>query len=76
MKVLHIRDVVDLVIHRLTLLARAHKRSIQAELRVILEEAANQAVALEAIDDDVFILTAAGSKASYGREQVYGDDAR
>ena len=62
MKTLHIRDVDELVIHRLTLLARAHKRSMQAELRTILEEAASRAVPLDAPDDDALILTAAESR--------------
>jgi plasmid stability protein len=76
MKALHIRDVDELVIHRLALLAKTHKRSMQAELRTILEEAANRAVSLEAVDDDALILTAVESRAGYGREEIYGDDAR
>ena len=76
MKALHIRDVDELVIHRLALLAKTHKRSMQAELRTILEEAASRAVPLEADSNDVLILTAAESPAGYDREQIYGDDAR
>lgn len=76
MKALHIRDVDELVIHRIAKLARFHKRSMQAELRVILEEAAVRAKALENDSGDELILVAAEPGIGYGRDESYGDDAR
>ena len=76
MKALHIRDVDELVIHRIAKLARFHKRSMQAELRVILEEAAVRAKALEDDSGDELILVAAEPGSGYGREALYGDNAR
>lgn len=76
MKALHIRDVDELVIRRIGVLARHHRRSMQAELRVILEDAATRAKALEEEDDDDLILVAAESGSGYGRDVLYGDTAR
>ncbi len=76
MKALHIRDVDELVISRIARLARHHKRSMQAELRVILEEAAARAQALEADPGDDLVLVAADPGPGYGREEIYGDESR
>ncbi len=76
MKAVHIRDVDELVIHRIARLARFHKRSMQAELRVILEEAAVRAEALENDEGDELILVSADTERGYRREELYGDDAR
>jgi plasmid stability protein len=76
MKALHIRDVDSLVIQRIRDLARFHRRSMQAELRVILEEAARRAQALTLDDKDDLILVAAGQGRGYRREDIYDDDAR
>ncbi len=76
MKALHIRDVDELVIRRIAKLARFHKRSMQAELRVILEEAAARAKVLENDEEDELIFVAADPGNGYGREELYGDDAR
>jgi plasmid stability protein len=76
MKALHIRDVDALVIQRIGMLARLHRRSMQAELRVILEEAARKAQAIGVEDDDSLVMVAAEASARYGREDIYADDAR
>jgi plasmid stability protein len=76
MKALHIRDVDALVIQRIGMLARLHRRSMQAELRVILEEAAKRAEAMTDVDDDGLILVSAEPLSRYGRKDIYADDAR
>ncbi len=76
MKALHIRDVDALVIQRIGMLARLHRRSMQAELRVILEDAARKALAMGVDDDDSLVMVAAEMSSAYGREDIYADDAR
>ena len=49
---------------------------MQAELRVILEEAAARAKALQNDAEDDLILVAAEPGTGYGREELYGDGAR
>ena len=58
------------------MLARLHRRSMQAELRVILEEASRRAEALTVADDDALVLVSAEPNARYGRKEIYTDDAR
>ncbi len=76
MKALHIRDVDELVLHHIAKLARFHKRSMQAEVRVILEEAAARAEKLDPAIGEDLILVAVESGKGYGRDELYGDAAR
>ena len=76
MQALHIRNVDSLVIKRIGQLAQLHQRSMQAELRVILEEASRRAEALEAVAGDDLVFVSVPSTASYGRQEIYADDAR
>lgn len=76
MKALHIRDVDEMVVHRIGKLARFHKRSMQAEVRIILEEAASRADKLKPDTDDGLILVSVDSAKGYGRDELYGDEAR
>ncbi len=76
MKAVHIRDVDSLVIKRIGRLAQLHRRSMQAELRVILEEASRRAEVLEGDSDDALIFVEEPNSASYSREEMYSDDAR
>ena len=76
MQALHIRDVDSLVIKRIGQLARLHQRSMQAELRVILEEASRRAEAMEAVADDDLVFVSIPSTVGYGRQDIYADDAR
>ncbi len=76
MKAIHIRDVDSLVLKRIGQLARHHRRSMQAELRVILEEASRRAEVLETDTGDNLIIVQGLSTGSYGRQELYSDDAR
>jgi plasmid stability protein len=76
MKAVHIRDVDALVIRRIGKLAQIHKRSMQAELRVILEEASRKAEAAEFDAGDSLVLVSVPGSGSYGRQEIYGNDAR
>jgi len=76
MKAIHIRDVDSLVLKRIGQLARHHRRSMQAELRVILEEAARRAEVLETDTGDDLIIVQGPSAGNYGRQELYTDDAR
>jgi len=70
MKALHIRDVDSLVIKRIGRLANLHHRSMQAELRGILEEASRRADILEEDSDDSLIFVSSPNTGSYSREEI------
>ena len=53
-----------------------HKRSMQAELRVILEEASRKAEAAEHNAEDGLVIVSIPGSGNYGRQEIYGDDAR
>jgi hypothetical protein len=53
-----------------------HKRSMQAELRVILEEASRKAEAAESDTGDSLVFVSVPGTDSYGRQEIYGNDAR
>jgi plasmid stability protein len=75
MKSLHIRDVDEATLARLRRLAALHHRSLQGEVRALLEEAARRAPEVE--DDAALPITtvSVGSEARYRREDIY-DGAR
>jgi len=76
MKSVHIRDVEEDVLERLKSLARLHHRSLQGELRAILEEASRRSPAPDA-PKELDLFTATGNHdGSWSREEMYGDDAR
>jgi hypothetical protein len=76
MKAVHIRDVDALVMRRIGKLAKMHQRSMQAELRVILEEASRKAEAAELDAGDGLVFVSIPDSGDYGRQGIYGDDAR
>ena len=76
MKSLHIRDVDELVLDRLRMLARMHHRSLQGEVRAILEEAARRAPRAEAGEELDLVTVATGRVDPWTREAIYHDDAR
>ena len=65
-----------MVIRRIGLLARLHKRSMQAELRMILEEASRKAEAAEVDPDDDLVTVSVPGTGTFGRQEIYADDAR
>ncbi len=76
MKSLHIRDLDEGVLQRLRKRAKHHHRSLQGELRAILEDAARYAPDDETLDDLELITVDTGNSHSLTREEIYGDDGR
>jgi plasmid stability protein len=74
-KSLHIRNVPEDTVESLKRLARHHHRSLQGELRAILQNAASRAP----IDEDQKLhlhTVEIGSRAAWNRDEIYRDDAR
>lgn len=76
MKSLHIRDIDETVLERLRVLEQLHHRSVQGEVRAILEEAAERAPDAEAYRPLDLVTVATGRDDSWSRKDLYGDDAR
>ncbi|MFW5743520.1 MAG: FitA-like ribbon-helix-helix domain-containing protein [Spirochaetota bacterium] len=76
MKSLHIRDVNESVLQRLKRLARMHHRSLQGEVRAILEEASRRAPDDDRTDELDLVTVETGRDGGWSREELYGDDAR
>ncbi len=76
MKAIHIRDVPSETVEALKRLARGNHRSLQGELRDILERAARRAPEPD-MDDELDIVTVrTGSTSTWHREEIYGDSGR
>lgn len=76
MKAIHVRDVPSETIEALKRLARANHRSLQGELREILEKASRRAPSSD-MDDDLDLVTVrTGSTSTLHREEIYGDSVR
>jgi plasmid stability protein len=76
MKSIHIRDVDPWVLERLKRRADLHHRSMQGELRAILEEAARLTPESNHVDPNEIITVSAAESGPWKREDIYGDDAR
>ena len=79
MKSLHIRDVDETILERLKLLAQLHHRSMQGEIRAILEDAARRAPErAEATVRPLNINTVSTGSGytTWHRQEIYGDEAR
>lgn len=76
MKSIHIRDVDPLVIMNLQKRAKMHHRSMQGELRAILQEAADRVPEVEECDPEQLITVNTGSQGTWRREDMYSDQAR
>ena len=76
MSSVHIRDVQPATLDALKRLARSHHRSLQGELRAILDRAAQFAPP----DEDTRLLdlvtTRTGHAASWNRDEIYGPEGR
>jgi hypothetical protein len=75
MKSVHIRDVDPEVLQRLRRLARLHHRSLQGELRTILEDAARR-LPDESLSELNLYTVSEEPGSSWRREEIYNDDAR
>jgi plasmid stability protein len=74
----HIRNVDDAVIESLKRRAAENRRSLEGELRVLLEQAAfpsNDRTGWEGRRPKLQLKTVAvGSKSNYGRDEIYADE--
>jgi plasmid stability protein len=76
MKSLHIRDVSPRTVENLKRLARRHHRSLQGELRMILDQSARMAVDSEREKGLSLHVVRTGIDEVVGRNEIYGDDGR
>jgi plasmid stability protein len=76
MKAIHIREIPSETIDALKRLARGNHRSLQGELRDILEKAARRAPGSDTEDDLDLVTVRTGSTSSWHREELYGDSGR
>ena len=75
MKSIHIRDINPDTLEQLKRLARGHHRSLQGELKIILERAARLAPAEPARTIKLHTTRTHGGN-SWSREEIYGDSGR
>ncbi len=76
MSSLRIEDIEPRTLHALQRLARSHGRSLQDELRIILDRAAEMAppeAEAPALD---LVTVQTGREASWSRDAIYGGDGR
>lgn len=77
MKSLHIRDVPEETLAGLKRRAQRHRRSLQKEVQVLLEEAARmQPAENEAAECLKLKRVRTGGTGTWSREDVYGDNGR
>ena len=76
MNAVHITQVPSETINALKRLARSHHRSLQGELRVILERAGRMAPAEDAADELRLVTVKTGNTGSWRREEIYVPDGR
>ncbi len=72
---LHIRDIKPETLAGLKRLARQHNRSLQGELRAILERASRLAPPEEAVKLNLTTVKGSG-ESSWSRDQIYDDSGR
>ena len=76
MKSVHVTQVHPETVDALKRLARSNHRSLQGELRAILERAARMAPPDTAGDELALVTGKTGYTGSWSREQIYGADGR
>lgn len=80
MPAIHVREIPDETLAALKRRAAAHHRSLQMELREILDRAALEAPSEDRLPSIAEELTMASnvppSRDMWGREEIYGDDGR
>ena len=73
---IHIRDVAPGTLNALKRLARSHNRSLQGELRAILERAARMAPPDEDVRTLDLVMVKTGHTTSWRRDEIYGPGGR
>ncbi|MCY4481592.1 MAG: hypothetical protein OXC12_01830 [Spirochaetaceae bacterium] len=76
MSAVHISQVHPETVSALKRLARSNHRSLQGELRAILERAARMAPPDPAKDEFKLVTVRTGYTGSWSREEIYGADGR
>ncbi|MCB1058349.1 MAG: Arc family DNA-binding protein [Acidobacteria bacterium] len=76
MPAVHIRDVPKEVLESLKQRAARHHRSLQGELRLLLESAAAEEAASKRFPPLVLEMSAVDTASSWSREDIYGDEGR
>ena len=76
MNSVHIRDVAPDTVDALKRLARSHHRSLQGELRAILQRAARMAPPDEGARELNLVTVRVGGSTRWRREEIYGADGR
>ena len=76
MSSIHIRDVHPATLDALKRLARSHHRSLQGELRVILDRAALLAPPDENARTLDLVTVSTGHDTSWNRDEIYGPEGR
>ncbi len=77
MKSIHIREISDETLSGLKRRAARHRRSLQKEIHVLLEEAARMQTSDKSETTHLNLRTVrTGRSDSWSREQIYGDSGR
>ena len=76
MSSIHIRGVAQDTLDALKRLARSHDRSLEEELRAILERAARMAPLEPGVPELKLVTVKVGGSSSWNREDIYGEDDR
>ena len=76
MKAIHIRDLSDETVAGLKRRAARHRRSLQKEAQIILEEAARMQESEEDRRELKLHRVNTGRLGSWKREEMYGEDGR
>jgi plasmid stability protein len=76
MLAIHIRDVPDKILAALKRRAARHHRSLQKELRHILDHVANEEPGPEALPPIRLRMSKVRPKGTWGRDEIYDDDGR
>ena len=76
MKSILVRNIPSATLCTLKYLARSHDRSLQEELRVILDQAAQLAPVGDNAGPLKLVTVKTKRSTSWSREEIYGDDGR
>jgi len=76
MRSLHVREVDESVLERLKRLAQMHHRSLQGEVRAILENASRQAPGGNSREGIDLVTVETGRDGTWSRDEIYDDSAR
>ena len=76
MKSVHIRDIEEATLAALKRLAKCHRRSLQGELRAILDRAARTAPPEEEAGLDLITVETGSRSPTWSRSEIYDDRGR